>query len=1517
MSHTPEAFTGVEIAIVGMAGRFPGAPDVDALWRNVRDGVESVATLGDEDLRARGVSAAALADPGYVKKGILLEDIDRFDADFFGYLPREAERIDPQQRLFLEAAWHAMEHAGYGGGTGAAMVGVYAGSGPSLYLLQHLLPSTSLRDSDIASLLSLLNGSDLDSLVTRVAYKLDLRGPAVAVQTACSTSLAAVHLACRGLLNHEADMALAGGVWINVLQGSGYHYQPGAILSPDGHCRAFDAKAGGTMIGSGVGVVVLKRLNEAIADGDTIHAVIKGSAMNNDGAAKVGYTAPSVDGQAAVILAAQAMADVSADTIGYVEAHGTGTTLGDPIEIAALTQAFRGGTDRKGHCAIGSVKTNVGHLDAAAGVTGLIKTVMALKHRTLPPSLNFDDPNPQIDFSGSPFYVNTEAKDWPAAPTPRRAGVSSFGMGGTNVHLVLEEAPQASEGVTQQNDAGASGGGMQALMLSARSAAALEAANRELAGYLERHPGPCLADVAHTLRVGRKHFGHRAVALVRNREDAVHALTQRDSLTFFHGEALSDRPTVAFLFPGQGAQHTNMGRALYEREAVFRETVDRCSELLRPHLALDLRELLFPAASDETTAGERLAQTAITQPALFVVEYAFARWWMHQGIRPDAMLGHSIGEYVAACLAGVFSLEDALSIVAARGRLLQATEPGAMLAVSLPETHLQAHPYAGCDLAAVNAADLCVFSGSVEAIEQAERGLASRGVAVRRLHVSHAFHSALVEPMLGEFEALLSRVELSAPQIPFVSNLSGRWITADEACSSAYWVRHVRGTVRFTDGLDELLAKSDRVLLEVGPGETLSTLARRHARAGARPMLASQCHPQRAAYNADQPVRCLAQLWAAGAEVETAPLFCGVSGRRVPLPTYPFERQSYWVEPPKEPAGKVAEKPASVGRDIADWFYVPTWKRVQPLVRSADEPASPRGSMLMIGDPNGLTDRLCQELRAMGRTVVRVQQGHEFAQIGEHRYAVRPGERADLERLLHHVEAEVGLPSDVCHLWNVDLGDVPSQPQEVLERSFFSLLALAQVLGAAGGRKVSLTVVANQLEDVTGTEPLCPGKATLHGPCKVMPQEYPHLACRVVEVLPSADADVLDRVVQQIIAEIEMPDGESLVAYRGPHRWVRAFEPAHPALRGEDAPVQRLRKSGVYLITGGLGGIGLTFARYLARQWQARLVLIGRNISSDQAKALAEFEALGAEVLALQADVADAAQMRAALDEVRRRFGVLHGVVHAAGVAGGGMIAQRERAAVERVFAPKLQGATNLLDVLEGEVLDFVLLCSSLTAITGGFGQIDYCAANSFLDALSAWSSRRGDMSVVSVNWDAWREVGMAAGQTMPDGAGIAPTKAGVLLERLLADPPSPQVLVSTLDLDQQFAQIRPTELADRLLPEPATKRRSLPRPSLQTAYVQPSNELEQGLVDLWGEFLGISPIGVEDNLFELGGDSLLAIQLLAKIRHAYGVDVHPAGFFQTPTIAALALLVEMQLIEEIEDESADPGAAHRCSATV
>lgn len=1509
--HDNHDATGLEIAIVGMAGRFPGAPDIEAFWNNIRDGVESAVSYTDAQLRERGVPEELLSDPGYVKAGVPFEGADLFDAAFFGYTPRDAEQLDPQHRIFLECAWEALEHAGVVPQRFPGAVGVYAGSGASLYLMRHLLPHHQLDDGgNVADLLGLMSGNLADTLCTRVAYKLNLRGPAVTVQTACSTSLMAVHTACQALLNHECDMALAGGVSLNLLQNGGYRYQAGAIFSPDGHCRAFDARAGGTLLGSGAGIVVLKRLDDALREGDTIHAVIKGSAANNDGADKVGFTAPSISGQAAVIRAAQDMAGVPADSIGYVEAHGTGTTLGDPIEIAALTQAFRDGTERKGYCAIGSVKTNIGHLDAAAGVTGLIKTVLALAHRTLPPSLHYEQPNPQIDFAGSPFFVNTRTRPWEAGSAPRRAGVSSFGIGGTNVHVVLEEAPQAAEAGAARKHADG-----HALLLSARSAPALQEMAGRLARNLEQQPGLDLADVAFTLREGRKRFAHRAVALVGDLSSAIEALAQREPGAFFQGEALSERPAVAFMFPGQGAQHVDMGRALYETDDTFRATIDRCCALLQPHLGLDLRTLLFPAPAEAADAGVRLAQTAITQPALFVIEYALAQWWLQQGVRPDALLGHSIGEYVAACLAGVFSLDDALALVAARGRLLQSTAPGAMLAVGLPETQLKARPYAGCDLAAVNAAELCVLAGPGEAIAQAELDLRERGVAVRRLHVSHAFHSAMVEPVLGEFGALLARIKLSAPCIPFVSNLSGRWITDAEACDPGYWVRHMRGAVRFADGLNELLAKPDRVLLEVGPGETLSTLARRHPQASGRPVLSTQCHPERAAQNAAQPQRCLAQLWIAGIDTEAAPLWqAAAPGRRVPLPTYPFERRSYWIDAPAAQADKPVQPSAPARRDIADWFYIPAWQRSQMPAKAAAVGGQPGGSFLVLGDSGQLADRLLTQLHAQERAVVLVERGECFARRGAHHYIVRPGARDDFEQLLRSVEAELGTLSGICHLWSLDPGAAPV-PQAALEDGFHSLLAMAQALGAVrpatGERKLAITVVASQVEDVTGTEPLCPEKAALHGPCKVIPQEYPHLACRLVDVLPPDDAG--HRLVRQVMTEIDAAGGEPVVAYRGPHRWVRTFEPAR-----RDIPAAgRLRKKGVYLVTGGLGGVGLALANYLARDWQAKLVLLGRSATPERLQAVAGLEAQGAEVLVLQANVTDPVQMRAAVDGARKRFGALHGVIHAAGVPGGGMIAQRDRAAIEQVFAPKLEGARNLLQACEGEALDFVLLCSSLTALTGGFGQVDYCAANSFLDALAAQAARQGRWPVMSVNWDTWRDLGMASGHALQDGAGIPAAQAGALLERLLSDPDAVQTLVSTLDIEQQFAQMQSIELAARLLPGPAPKQNAHPRPALRTVYVEPANELEQDLAALWGEFLGMSPIGAADNLFELGGDSLLAIQLLAKVRLAYGVEIHPGRLFKTPTVAALALLVEERLLEEIENAETEAGAMHGMPATV
>jgi amino acid adenylation domain-containing protein len=901
--------TGLEIAVVGMAGRFPGAPGVDALWANLRAGVESIRHFTDAELTAAGVPDELRADPAYVPARGALDGVDRFDAAFFGFTPREAEVTDPQQRLFLEVAWEAMENAGYDPARVPGRVGVYAGASMSSYY-QNLLSRPDVVRA--AGEQAVRMGNDKDFLATRAAFKMGLEGPAVVVQTACSTSLVAVHLACQSLLGGDCDMALVGGAAVTAHQHTGYLYQPGSILSPDGHCRAFDADARGTVAGSGVAVAALKRLEDALADGDTVHAVILASAINNDGSAKAGFTAPRVDGQAGAIRAAHAAAGVDPATITYVEAHGTGTELGDPIEIEALTQAFRAGTDRTGFCAIGSAKTNIGHLDVAAGITGFIKTALVLRTGEIPPSLNFQRPNPQIPFAASPFFVNTKLSKWSTEDDlPRRAGVSSFGMGGTNAHVVMEQAPDVAPSAAPARPE-------QLLVLSARTEAALDAAAARLRTHLEQNPEQPLADVAWTLQQGRRGFAHRRAVVARTHAEAAGVLAGAvltdaalaDAARGIRGQAGSEPPSAVFLFPGQGAQYAGMARGLYDREPVFRAELDACAEILRPHLGLDLRETVF---SDD---ADRLKRTALTQPALFAVEYAVAKQWMHWGIQPNAMLGHSVGEYVAACLAGVFTLEDALALVAERGRLMQALPSGAMLAIPLSAAEVEPMLVPAVSIAAINAPDRCVVAGRADEVARLQAELLARGIEAKRVDTSHAFHSPMMDPILDAFAARVAGTVRNAPALRWVSNLTGTWITPDEAVDPAYWARHLRGAVRFAECVATLAAEGGaRVFIEAGPGRTLSSLVKRQVPGAVA--IHSLRHPDDAADDGTVLLEALGRAWAAGVEPDWAAVHGDEARRRVPLPTYPFERRRFWIDRAPQP-GDATPPPVVVTAEEED-----------------------------------------------------------------------------------------------------------------------------------------------------------------------------------------------------------------------------------------------------------------------------------------------------------------------------------------------------------------------------------------------------------------------------------------------------------------------------------------------------------------------------------------------------------------------------------------------------------------------
>jgi acyl transferase domain-containing protein len=889
----------------------------------LREGTELITIYDEEELAVAGVDPALLRRPDYVRAKGELEGVESFDASFFGYSPRDAELLDPQQRLFLEAAWQALENAGYDPRDTGGRVGVFAGQSFNSYLMANLYPNPRIMAA--AGLFQALLANDKDYLATRTSYKLGLTGPSVNVQTACSTSLVAVHMACRSLLDGECEMALAGGVSVTVPVKSGYLFQQGSIVSPDGHCRAFDADSRGTVPGNGLGIVVLKRLEDARRDGDTIRAVVLGSSVNNDGSDKVGFTAPSAKGQTRAITEALERAGVEARTIGLVEAHGTGTPLGDPIELSALREAFQGGEGCDGcRVAVGSVKSNLGHLDAAAGVTGLIKAVLALEHRELPPTLHVSRPNPDLGLDGGPFYINTEARDWPAGDAPRRAGVSSFGIGGTNAHVILEEAPAEVADRDERERR------PDLLVLSARNEDELAAATANLAAHLREHPEVRLSDAAWTLAAGRHRFPHRRAVVCGDREVAITALEgDAPDRVFSRLEERVDRPVV-FLFPGQGAQHVAMAAGLYRTEPGFRERLDRCAELLSPRLGLDLRHVLYPAGGNDT--ARQLERTRLAQPILFAVEYALAGLWGDWGVRPSAMFGHSVGELVAAAIAGVLELPDALSMVATRGRLVDALPAGAMLSVSLAEEELVPFLDDGLSLAAVNAPDLSVVSGDRAAIERLETRLERAGVVHRSLHTSHAFHSHHMEPAVEPFTEAVGRLRLRPPAVPFVSGATGTWITDEEAVSPEYWARHLRQPVRFADALRELAADPDRALIEVGPGTTLSTLARRQLGGGRETAIAATLpHPRDQTTDLDSVAAAVGKLWISGVRVgwET---FCDPAGRRrIPLPVYPFSRRRYWVDAPGSTAAAVGAAAPATGETPEEETTLATYEGTSSL----------------------------------------------------------------------------------------------------------------------------------------------------------------------------------------------------------------------------------------------------------------------------------------------------------------------------------------------------------------------------------------------------------------------------------------------------------------------------------------------------------------------------------------------------------------------------------------------------------
>jgi acyl transferase domain-containing protein/acyl carrier protein len=1347
------------IAIVGLGARLPGARDVDEFWSNLRDGRESISFLSDEELLDNGVSPEELANPDYVKAVPLVPDVKLFDAELFGMTAREAEICDPALRLFLEVAHAAIENAGYDVEKVGDGFGVFSASGPCDYQDVNLRQSLRYRSADVFQM-STLNNTDYSA--TLAAYKLNLRGPAMTIVTACSSSLVALHMACQSLRYGECDAAVVGGANVEAPYGHGHVWVPGAVRSGDGHCRPFDADANGTMFGSGCAAVVVKRLSDALRDNDNIRAVVLGSALNNDGSDKVSFSAPSINGQTAVIMEAMGMAGCHPRDISYVEAHGTATALGDPIEVSALAEAYRrlAGEDLpRGSIGLGSVKSNIGHLVWAAGISQVVKLALALEHEQIPPSVNFTQPNPKLELDRTPLFVNDRLRPWPRTDgRPRRAGVSSLGIGGTNAHAVIEEAPARPAGPAHERP--------RIVVWSGRNRGAVDDGRARLVDFFQGDGAAYFHEAATTLQRGRTAHRIRAAAVGRSPAQAASTLAAGGFVTTEDSGPV-ERP-LAYLFPGQGAQYARMAMGLHAEVPFFAGLVDRCLTGFAEH-GLELRG---PWQSEDAGA---LTDTRLAQPTLFTVEYALAATLRHWGLRPTRLLGHSVGELAAAAVAEVFSLEDGIRLVAARAHIMGDAPRGAMVSVSAPADEVAATLPDPLVVSVRNAPNRAVVAGPPDDVAALERELTAKGISVRRLATSHAFHSPMMADAARSFLDTVRGITLRPPRTPIISAATGRTVTDEQATDPAFWADQVAQPVRFDQALDTLLA-DPWTLVEVGPGHVLTALARRHPglRATAGAVLPTLGGPDDGGRSdLERLLDTVGRLWVNGYDLDWSALDGDRDWKRVVVPGYPYQRKLHWVTPSTGPAApkraddtagrSVGAEPAAVEPvdrtdaaaeptgDGTTSFSTITW--VEAPARPADGPTPTLALAFLPADRDQALTVLSPLLQG-GNRVVRVRPGERFSVSGDE-FRVRPGEPADVEQVFARLAADGRHPDLLVHAWAVPPWDQPTgrTVDGQLDLSFVSLFALVQhgTRRAVEGRFPRLLVLASRVADVSGAEPLDPVKATLVGLARTLAREAP-VAVKVVDVGPGTTE-------LAVVAELTAADGQELVALRGHRRWVPIEQPLDLAARSEP-----LRPEGVYVITGGLGGLGLAVGKALARTGRRpKLVLTGRTALPDDAARQAEHDerlrhlleeieemaALGAQVRTMACDVGDPRQVGRMLDIVTAQFGPVNGVLHLAGVAGDGMLQLRALSDARAVLHPKVRGLLVLDEALRDRPpLDFFVSFSSRAALRGLVGSGDYAAANAVLDAFASTGTARHRR--LSINWPAWSTVGMAVAHGRP-----------------------------------------------------------------------------------------------------------------------------------------------------------------------
>ena len=1577
------------IAVIGMSCRFPGAPDPAAFWQLLHHGVDAIS-----EAPADRWDVAAYYDPNpetpgkmYTTRAGFLDQVDQFDPQFFKISPREAVNMDPQQRLLLEVSWEALENAGQlNDRLSNSATGVFVGITINDY--GHLLRAKGLSELDAY----FMSGNALNSASGRLSYMLGLQGPSMAIDTACSSSLVALHLACQSLRNGECRQALAGGTNAIIHPEGMVVLCQARMLAADGRCKTFDARADGYVRGEGCGIVVLKRLSDALADGDNILALIRGSAVNQDGPSS-GFTVPNGAAQQALIGQTLTRARVAPREIDYVEAHGTGTSLGDPIEVRALAAALGQERSKDRPLHIGSVKTNIGHLESAAGISSVIKVILALQQREIPPHLHFETPNPYIDWANLPLVVPTTLIPWPDGDR-QLAGVSSFGVSGTNAHLILEAAPAPAPAPSSDDRP------THLFTLSAKTEGALDQLVQRYAAHLTEQPetslGDLCGDICYTAATGRRHFPHR-ISLISESTAALReklvAFAAGQPVAGLSGGQVTEHkaPKVAFLFTGQGSQYVDMGRTLYETQPTFRQTLEHCDELLQPYLKRSILEIIYPdqRASDQSPQTD-LTDTATTQPALFALEYALAEMWRAWGIKPDMVLGHSVGEYVAACVAGVFSLEDGLRLIAERGRLMGALpQNGAMQAVLTAEAQVKEAiaPYVDLvSIAAINGPQSVVVSGECEALTKIATSLAARGIKTRQLSVSHAFHSPLMEPILADFAQVAGQVRYASPKLPLISNVSGD-LASDEVTDPAYWVQHIRRPVRFADGMATLRRQGAEIFVELGPQPVLLGMGQQALTSVGRQVPIDLAWlPSLRQNRSDWQVllQSLGTLYCRGVAIDWAGFEQDYTRRKVVLPTYPFQRRRYWVEaasngsPPASKAAPVAETPlldllqrgdpAQLARylgaaeplspeqekilellakrhrqevsgvEIRDWFYELEWRSL-PAQRSLAQTESLTEMpthWLILADSQGVGHSLAERLRDQGATCLEIYAEEDY---------LTDSALSDVsfERLLADLPPSDTAHWHIIHLWSLDVA--PSQTlsvdtlAEAQSLTCGSLLHLVQTLANSHSQiRAKLWIITQGVVQLstkgdTSGDPVSVGQAPIWGLGRVIALEQPDLWGGLIDLPPQPDSETEQDMVILPIDLFTHPNGENQIALRQGKPYVARLvrSPLTPA-----EPVT-CQAEGTYLVSGGLGALGLRVAQWLVEQGARHLLLTGRSgaTRSEAQAAVEQLEQAGATVRVVKADVAKAEDVTRLLEHVEVTMPPLRGIVHAAGVLDDGMLHQQTWQRFSRVMAPKLRGSWLLHSLTQDHQLDFFVCFSSLASLLGVPGQGNYAAANAFLDALAQHRRATGQPGV-SINWGPWAEIGMAA--RLGEGTQermvaqglrpIDPEQGMQALEQILSQFHS-QISVLPIDwpvFGQQFGLVgRQPLLSDWIDVEEqrAQETRLLARQQefLQRLTTLPAGEQRQSLMTyVQGELNQVLQFdssqlpNPQQNFFDMGMDSLMAVELKNRLEQGLGHPLSTTLLFNYNNLESLVqyLIREVLALDGASQTSENRSSIHQ-----